>query len=99
MHDIEQLLELAQDVVDRCMPIVPSSPLVRLADAATDFIEADHDSVQMAELADAIEDVTRAWCFWPPEEFGSSRAEGPSAAALDQLREAINAVRSMEPAA
>jgi hypothetical protein len=96
MADLTRLLDLAQDVVDRCRPIVPSHPLVVLGHEADEFCAAEHDSDALNELADAIDDVRSNWQFWPQDEYESTMAEGPSMDALVRLQEAIEAVLEME---
>lgn len=59
------------------MPCVPSDPLIALGTALEGMekqIDDWEDDDPRLEVIQAVREVTEAWSFWPPEEFGSNTA-------------------------
>jgi len=94
--DLDQILGLAQDVVDRCLPVVPSRPLAKLSSESQWFTALEHDSAEVEELSLVVDEINNSWSWWPEEAFGSTRCEGPSVADLERLQAAIDAVKAMD---
>ena len=94
-YDLERILELAQDVIDRCSPVVPSMPIMQLAEASHGFL-LENDDPELEHLADAISGILDSWYFWPPDDYGSPWADGITASSLANLEIAIKAALERE---
>ncbi len=76
MSDLRQaLLDAADNVVNQCMAIVPSAPLIRLeglANAVSGDLGEDDVGDPILDLMGTIDDL--GWRFWPSSEYGSTTA-------------------------
>jgi len=93
-----RLCDLAQEVLDRCDPLVPASPLVQLTQHAAALLtpDSDPDDTPAGDpLPDAVLDLADqalalSWRFYPPEDFAGATADGPCIEDLEALQAALD---------
>jgi hypothetical protein len=85
------LIDAIRRVIDDCMVAVPSRPLIELSNLIDDPALFETDDPLARELLELADTVATDWAFWPPEEFGSTRATPPDLETLADLRDALDA--------